>query len=193
MGCGRPAAQLARLPTPLNASKAKKRNEVLGVLDALSTQLDATFRALGRALAQRGAGEGVMGKENVAGKENVGPGEGNGKEDGCVVQQKKVGEGVGEDEDVQLVFAIGPTPGAPKARVVFALRGLALSPQDEAVEEDSSSSEEEEEEESEEEEDGANGGRLAKSRSGGSVKKKKKEMETRRRATGERRARGACG
>ena len=60
--CDRPAAQLARLPTPLNASKAKKRNEMLGALEKLDAQLDATFRALGRALAQRG--EGVGGKDH---------------------------------------------------------------------------------------------------------------------------------
>ena len=145
--CDRPAAQLARLPMPLNASKAKKRNEVLGALEKLDAQLDGTFRALGRALAQRG--EGVGGKDVGGGKENVGLGE-----EREVQEKEKNGCG-GEDvgEDVQLVFAIGPTPGAPKARVVFALRGLALSPQEEAVEEESSSSEEEEEDEDDSEEE----------------------------------------
>ncbi|KZV73635.1 hypothetical protein PENSPDRAFT_750036 [Peniophora sp. CONT] len=147
-----PAAQLARLPQPLNATKAKKRTELLTALDTLNSHLHTTFQALAEALAQRGQGSGSGVYEEVKGKENVGFENG-----GVVGKGKDTGNGDVRDEErgeAQVVFAVGPTPGAPKARVVFALRGLALGErkEEEESEEESGEEESEEEEDSEEEE-----------------------------------------
>ncbi|VDB95406.1 unnamed protein product [Peniophora sp. CBMAI 1063] len=177
-----PAAQLARLPQPLNATKAKKRTDMLNALDTLNSHLRTTFQALAVALAQRGAGNGDGGdvqhkdRENSVvrevgvagrGKENVGL-EMGAKEGGAVIvdkgmAQEKAGEECADGEaleDAQLVFAVGPTPGAPKARVVFAIRGLALDAHmdkdeiEECVDRSDEESEDDDGDEDSDEEDG---------------------------------------
>ncbi|CCM04750.1 uncharacterized protein FIBRA_06940 [Fibroporia radiculosa] len=92
-----PIVQLARMPGGKSDSRATKRRiELLSAMDTLSSHMQTTFSALSTAIARRNS--------SPAG----------------------VNSPTSERASAHLVFVVGPSVGAARARVVFAVDGLEV-------------------------------------------------------------------
>ncbi|KAI0313566.1 hypothetical protein OF83DRAFT_1140753, partial [Amylostereum chailletii] len=119
-----PVAQLMRLPPSSNARAAKKRAELVNAFDELSSHLHTTFTALSTAFAKN-------------------------KTRYPLVHSGAAPE-VAPTMSAHLVFLVGPTVGAPKARVVLSVDGLEVKAWGEREREDAIAEREQEDGESEE-------------------------------------------
>jgi hypothetical protein len=123
-----PVMQLYRLPPSSNSRSGKKRADMSNTFDELSSHLHTTFSALSYALARNKTRH-----PSLSGDEPSEP---------TTVQLLS---------SAYLAFLVGPTPGAPKARIMLALEGIQVGKSD--MREDSEEEGKEEDEDEDEEED----------------------------------------